>query len=482
MFNFKKSEGMTKADYESELLKLRTELIKVQYAFKEYKRPMILILSGMDGAGKGELVNFLADIMDTRLIETSTFWQESDEESERPYYFRFWNRMPAGGKLGIYFNGWYDRMMRKNIDGGDDDIFIYRLREAADFEKMLCLDGGVVVKVWGHIPKDEQKKRHDKLKKKGKAEAEKRALWHQSQYDDIMSAFEHTYRYTHTEFAPWEILDCSSKRDREIGFLKIILKSMKTALEGGLPSSEMSNLRSLSFPDKLGELEQESLDGNYRKQLDELVEEIKPMAWEAYDRGLSTMLLFEGWDAGGKGGAIRRLLRSFDMRLTNVISVAAPTSEELARHYLWRFWRHVPRAGHISIFDRSWYGRVLVERIEGYAKESEWFRSYDEINDFEKHLHDRGIMLMKFFLHITMEEQLKRFKQREEIPWKQHKITEEDYRNRDKSGEYADAYNEMFFKTDTQYARWNIIPAGDKKFSRIAVLKCVKKALADRLK
>jgi polyphosphate:AMP phosphotransferase len=484
--SFEKAEILSKSEYTEELNRLRTQLIDAQYEFKKYKRPMIVILTGLDGAGKGELVNFMADIMDTRLIETSTFWQETDEEKERPYYYRYWNAMPAGGKLGIFFNGWYDRTIRRALDSNDDpEAFSKGLEEAADFEKMLALDGTVVVKIWTHITKKEQKKRHEKLAKKVKQSDEitKRALWYFSKYEKITDCAEAAYKATHNEFAPWEVIDCTDRRTREIRFLQIILDNMNRALKGNMPKSRTENLTGLSFPNVLDSLKQhkETEQKLYRKEIDELIEDIRPLAWEAYQKGISTMLVFEGWDAAGKGGAIRRLLRAFDMRLSKVTSIAAPSSEELSRHYLWRFWRQVPRAGHIAIFDRSWYGRVLVERLENITAPADWFRGYSEINSFEKHLSDRGVHLVKFFLHISDEEQLARFKERQEIPWKQHKITDEDWRNREKNDQYRDAYNEMFFKTSTKYAPWNIIPANDKKGARLEVLRIIKASLQKTL-
>lgn len=486
MFNdFKSEEKMSKEDYEAQLLELRTELIRTQYKFKEYKRPMLLVLTGLDGAGKGEMTNSLSDVMDSRLLDVNTFWEDSGSQADRPYYWRFWEGMPMGGNLGIYFNGWYERPIRKRIEEEDsEEDFIKKLETAAKFEKMLALDGTVIVKIWAHISKKEQKKRHEKLKDQfdQTEDVTERANWYYSKYDKIVNAAETAYRKTHTEFAPWEVIDCTDKRYREIRFLQIILEAMKKALEGRMPKSNTVNAEGITFPDVLGSTDLTPVAENYKAELSQLITDIKPLAWEAYEKKLSSMLVFEGWDAAGKGGCIRRLLRAVDLRLSKVISIAAPTQEELSRHYLWRFWRKVPYAGHITIFDRSWYGRVLVERIEGYANQGEWFRAYDEINDFEAHLSERGVMLMKFFLHISAEEQLNRFQQREEIPWKQHKITEEDYRNRDRTPEYTDAYNEMFFKTNTKEAPWYVISANDKKFARLEVLKAVKNSLTEKLK
>lgn len=483
--DFEKGTEISKEEYEKELLELRTELIKTQYLFRKYKRPMILVLTGLDGAGKGEMVNTLADVMDSRLMEVSTFWQETDEENERPYHWRFWNAMPTGGKLGVYFNGWYEKLIRTNIETDEtDEHYIEMLKSAEKFERMLALDGTVIVKVWAHLSKKEQKKRHDRLTKKFEQtpEVTQRANWYYSKYEKIAHAAELAYKTTHSEFAPWEIIDCTDKRHRELRFLRVILEGMKKALEDRMPRYGSFTSETISFPDRLGAADLTQKADSYKKDMAKLITEIKPLSWEAYERGISSMIVFEGWDAAGKGGCIRRLLRAVDMRLSKVISIAAPTQEEISRHYLWRFWRQVPRAGHMTVFDRSWYGRVLVERVEGFAKHAEWFRAYDEINDFEAHLADRGVVLSKFFLHISSEEQMNRFKLREETEWKKHKITDEDYRNREKTPDYTDAYNEMLFKTDTIHAPWHVIPANDKKYARIEVLREVKKMLEKSLK
>jgi polyphosphate kinase 2 (PPK2 family) len=203
---------------------------------------------------------------------------------------------------------------------------------------------------------------------------------------------------------------------------------------------------------------------------------------QAHNNGVSTVLAFEGWDAGGKGGTIRRLTNALPSRAYKVIPIAAPSSEEKSRHYLWRFWHRLPRAGNAVFFDRSWYGRVTVERIEGFATAHEWQRAYDEINDFEAQLADHGMLVLKFFMHISPEEQLQRFQKREKTPYKKYKITHEDYRNRSKWDQYAAAVNEMVAKTDTPHAPWHLVPANDKRFARIYVLKTVCAGLERMLK
>jgi polyphosphate kinase 2 (PPK2 family) len=197
----------------------------------------------------------------------------------------------------------------------------------------------------------------------------------------------------------------------------------------------------------------------------------------AYKNRVSTIMVFEGWDAAGKGGAIRRVTAALDARDYRVIPIAAPSDEERAQHYLWRFWRHLGRAGRVTIFDRSWYGRVLVERVEGFASEKEWMRAYAEINQFEDQLVDRGVVLVKYWLHVTKDEQLRRFKEREATPHKQWKLTPEDWRNRDRWQAYEDAVNDMIERTSTRDAPWTLVEANDKSYARLKVLE----TMCDRL-
>jgi polyphosphate kinase 2 (PPK2 family) len=208
----------------------------------------------------------------------------------------------------------------------------------------------------------------------------------------------------------------------------------------------------------------------YKKQIDELQEKARLLNHYAAKKERGIIIVFEGWDAAGKGGSIRRLTSTMDPRLYHVVSVAAPTQEEKKRHYLWRFWLNLPRAGYTTIFDRSWYGRVLVERVEGFAKEEEWKRSYSEIISFEEDLADSGYIILKFWLHISSEEQLGRFNDRKEDPMKRWKLTEEDWRNREKWGFYETACEEMIEKTHTNFAPWIVVPSNDKYTARSTVL------------
>jgi polyphosphate kinase 2 (PPK2 family) len=194
-------------------------------------------------------------------------------------------------------------------------------------------------------------------------------------------------------------------------------------------------------------------------------------------RGHALMVVFEGNDAAGKGGAIRRVTGALDPRQYRTVPIAAPTEEERAQPYLWRFWRHVPGRGQFTIFDRSWYGRVLVERVEGFCSQADWLRAYGEINDFEEQLHNYGIVLVKFWLSIDKDTQMQRFKEREEVSFKRYKITEEDWRNRDKWDHYVDAVDDMVDRTSTEIAPWTLVEANDKRYARVKVLRTINEAL-----
>ena len=220
---------------------------------------------------------------------------------------------------------------------------------------------------------------------------------------------------------------------------------------------------------------------DYREKLRREQRRLSRLSVKAREAGLSSVLAFEGWDAGGKGGIIRRLTQAMAARDYAVHPTAAPTEEERAHHYLWRFWRELPGAGRMAIFDRSWYGRVLVERVEGFASAAQWRRAYSEIADFEDQLLESGVVLLKFWLHIDPDEQLRRFQAREETPYKKHKITRDDFRNRERWGDYLAAVDEMVERTHTRQAPWILVPANDKRWARIEVLRAVCRALEGAL-
>ena len=470
--------------YDARLPDLRARLLSAHLALRDRKFPVIVIVSGADGAGKGELVHCLNEWLDPRGVATHAFWEESEEEDERPEFWRFWRAMPARGRVGIFFGSWYTRPIIRRVYGKARGVrFDAALDRIVAFERMLADDGALIIKLWLHLPKKEQKRRLNKLEEVGRIAPED---WkHYKLYDKFTGVSERALRRTDTPQAPWHVIEATDRRYRELAAADILLKALEMRLQtppaskaveagGPAPAKQVKATFGransiLSHLDMSGRL----TPAVYARQLAELQGKLSRLAWTARRKGVSMVLMFEGWDAAGKGSAIRRVTQAMDPRLYQVVGVAAPTDEERVQHYLWRFWRHLPRAGYTTIFDRSWYGRVLVERVEGFAAPAEWGRAYGEINAFEEQLSAHGIVLGKFWVHISPAEQLRRFKERQTIAYKQYKITEEDWRNREKWPAYQQAVDDMVRQCSTEYAPWTLVAGDDKKFARIQILKTI---------
>jgi polyphosphate:AMP phosphotransferase len=481
---------LAKEKFDADLPKLRSELLNAHFALKGQNFPVIVIVSGADGAGKGELVHRLNEWLDPRGVETHAFWEASDEERERPSYWRFWRAMPGRGRIGIFFGSWYTEPIISRVYGaiknGELDTALDRI---AAFEKMLVEDGAVIVKFWLHLPKKQQKKTLEKLEKAGRISP---ADWkHFRLYDKFTRVSERAIRHTDSGPAPWHVIEATDRRYREFTVGTILLNAIKQSLEeraGQAAAKAAARAASAkveapaarkaarntadSILDHV-DLTQKLTDAEYRQMLDAQQTKLAKLAWTAHAKKRSMVMVFEGWDASGKGSASRRVTQAMDPRLYRVVGVAAPTDEERAQHYLWRFWRHLPRAGLTTIFDRSWYGRVLVERVEGFASVRDWSRAYREINEFEEQLADHGIIVNKFWIHISLDEQLRRFKERQKIAHKQYKITDEDWRNRKQWEPYKMAVNDMVARCSTAFAPWTLVAGNDKKYARIQILKTI---------
>ena len=456
---------LSKEEYDDRVPTLRTELLKVQQALKSADFPVIILVSGVDGAGKGETVNLLNEWFDPRYLRTFAFGDMTDEERERPEYWRFWRSLPPKGSIGLYIGSWYSHPIAQRASGEFNDAELDgHLQRIKTFEKELVDDGALLIKFWLHLSRDAQKKRLKKL------ESDPNTAWrvtkqdkeHLKNYDEFRSIAERTLRDTSTGEVPWIIVEGTDPRYRGITVGQHILERIRNRLQqtehamANIPPTTSDVLPVLTRPLTLLSHLDLSLSlskKEYRKELEKYHARLNTLARTAYEKKISSVIVLEGWDAGGKGGIIRRIVPALDARDYQVISVAAPTDEERAHHYLWRFWRHIPRAGKLTMYDRSWYGRVLVERVESYACTEEWMRAYAEINDFEEQLTDHGTVLLKFWLHIDKDEQLRRFKAREKIAYKQYKITEEDYRNREKWD-----------------APWTLIEGNDKRYARIKAI------------
>jgi AMP-polyphosphate phosphotransferase len=469
------------------LAQLRAELIRLQVRLKEADRPLILIIAGVDGAGKGQVVNALNAWLDPRRVETHAFDVPSDEERERPPFYRYWRCLPERGRMAIFFNSWYTEALLQEAYGAASEASLDRtLARITSFERMLVADGALIVKCWLHLSKTAQARRLRDL------ENDPNTRWrvspgdwqHHLIYDRIVRLAKRMFRATDAPGARWDLIDARDEKQRDRAVAETLLRRFDGHLEnppaprallprGGRPAEGL--LAAVPVRRKLSK-------EVYGVKKARLLTRLNHLIWEAERKGRSVIFVFEGWDAAGKGGAIRRLVSAIDARFYRVIPVSAPSDEEKRRHYLWRFWRHLPRAGRMVFFDRSWYGRVLVERVEQFASPPDWKRAYREINEFEEQLTSHGILLLKFWLHITPEEQLRRFKRRARTPYKRHKLGQEDWRNRAQWPAYERAVEEMVARTDRATAPWHLIAADDKRYARIEILRLTCRSLEAALR
>jgi polyphosphate:AMP phosphotransferase len=482
---------LDKETYRKAVPELRAALLDAQYDLKEQgKIPVVVLISGQDGAGKGETINVLYEWMDPRFISTLAFSTPSDEERTRPAMWRYWRALPPKGRIGIFAGSWYSDPIHDSIE---ETISKFALDQRIDqinrFEAMLVNEGALVLKFWFHLTKDGQKKRLKELEKNPKT-AWRVTKWNWDRlktYEKLQDVAGHVLRMTNTPWAPWIIVEGADDRYRSLTVGKIILDSLKKKLADKVkdvtptappvpPNIDGRDIISeLDLTHKLTKKDYETELAKWQGKLSELVRH--PRFKER-----SLVCVFEGADAAGKGGSIRRIGASMDARQYQIVPIAAPTEEERAQPYLWRFWRHIPRSGRVAIFDRSWYGRVLVERVEGFCAEADWLRAYTEINDFEHELAKAGAIVIKFWLQISREEQLRRFKEREKIEFKRFKITEEDWRNRKKWDAYHRAICDMVDRTSTGNAPWTLVEANDKNYARVKIIKTVCERLEEALK
>jgi AMP-polyphosphate phosphotransferase len=484
---------ISKKDYEARLPDLRHELVQLQVELKDAPFKIILITAGVDGAGRGEAINTLMGWLDPRGVETFAFRDPSDEESERPLMWRFWRGLPIAGRIGIYAGSWYTETLREEARSKKALAELdHELRRIRHFEKLLSDNGTLVIKVWFHLSKAEQKQRLATLAADPDTawrvtEEQRRA---QRLYDRLARTAEHILGETDRPGARWHRIDASDARTRNITFAEILLASFRRhyslATRHKLRPPEKPKRHVAIRPAGREQLlnlplDQEMSEETYEKKREKWLGRLNRAVRRASTEKRSVVFVFEGWDAAGKGGAIRRLTSAIDARDYRVIPIAKPTDEEKAHHYLWRFWRHIPRAGLVTIFDRSWYGRVLVERVEGFCRPDEWRRAYDEINDFEEQLVEHGIIVVKFWMHISQDEQLRRFRAREQTPYKRHKINEEDWRNRRQWAAYETAVGDMLALTDNPYAPWHLVPANNKRFARLEIIRLASRRITAAL-
>ncbi|HLD65065.1 MAG TPA: polyphosphate:AMP phosphotransferase [Pseudomonas sp.] len=476
-----------KKTFDAEEPALREALLEAQYELKQQGRfAVIVLINGVEGAGKGETVKLLNEWMDPRLIQVSTFDQQTDEELARPPVWRYWRQLPPKGRMGIFFGNWYSQMIQGRVHGHIKDAVLDQAIDAAkNLERMLCDEGALIFKFWFHLSKQQMKARLKTLQNDPLHSWRISPLdWQQSKtYDKFVRYGERVLRRSSRDYAPWYVVEGADPYYRSLTVGRILLEGLQAALQTQAPPSGQPHAAPLtSSLDNRGLLDsldmRQALAKNlYEEQLASEQARLSGLLRDKRFRRHALVAVFEGNDAAGKGGAIRRVAAALDPRQYRIVPIAAPTEEERAQPYLWRFWRHIPARGHFTVFDRSWYGRVLVERVEGFCSPADWLRAYGEINDFEEQLVEARVVLVKFWLAIDPQTQLQRFQEREQIPFKRFKITEEDWRNRDKWPHYRDAVGDMVDRTSTEIAPWTLVEANDKRFARVKVLRTINEAL-----
>lgn len=476
------SRTVEKSEYKREKDVLSMRLAALQRSLLEHGVPVIVVFEGWDAAGKGTLINRLIMPLDPRGFSVHSTLAPNEEDSLRPFLWRFWTKTPARGRIAIFDRSWYRRLLNDRVDGELKPTDIPGAeRDIISFERQLTDDGNIILKFFLHISKKEQKKRFEKLR--GNPSTAWRVtnedLKRQRQYGDYRDAAEAMLAATDSDFAPWTIVEAEDRRFASLKIFKAMIRALEQKLEHvkKKPARASKKHRStgdlnvsiLANVDLMQTLERE----DYRRRLKKKQQRLRELEHEIYMQRKPVVIVYEGCDAAGKGGNIRRLTEQLDPRGYGVVPITAPNAGEKAHHYLWRFWNELPKAGHISIFDRSWYGRVLVERVEGFCSPAEWGRAYREINEMEQHIAAFGTVICKFWLQIDQDEQLRRFKERERLPHKQWKITEEDWRNREKWDVYYAAIEEMLARTSTPCAPWTVVESNCKWFARVKVLDSV---------
>lgn len=483
------SERPEKAVLDARLDKARAGLYELQLKIKEAKLPVLVLLEGWSAAGKGSVIGRLIKNIDPRFFRVAAMARPTEEDLRRPFLYRFMKDIPGAGSFAFYDGGWIEQTTTEFLRGQlYEQDYAARLESIQRFERQLTDNGYLVMKFFLHIDREEQQRRLEALRadKDTAWRATDFDLWQNTHYKKCRKVFDHALAMTNTPAAPWYILDASDPKWTELQALETLVQGIHVALQNQAKSVP---LLPNTFPlVTMPLLSQVTLEGktleeeDYRRQLKALQKQLGELHNRLYRRRVPVVIAYEGWDAAGKGGNIKRLTEALDPRGYEVHPIASPEPYAKARHYLWRFWTRLPKDGHIAIFDRTWYGRVMVERLEGFCSENDWQRAYNEINEFERELTDWGAVVIKFWVQIDKQTQLLRFNERQNDPAKQWKITEEDWRNREKWDAYETAVNEMLQKTSTANAPWHILESVDKKYARIKALQITADALEKALR
>lgn len=485
--NWNKPQKPEEAELQERLKAANEKLASQQMMIKERGLPVLVLFEGWGTAGKGSVLGKVIRNIDPRFFKVAAMDVPTQEERRKPFLYRHFVKIPEAGKFMFLDSGWMDEVTGECLDGTlKEKDYKKKIESIKRFERQLTDNGYLVMKFFFHISQKEQKKRIDALNsdKNTSWRVGEKDSWQNRHYDKCLAVFDRYLNDTNAPADPWYIIDAKSRKWAQLQVLETLVSGIDTALKN---SAMAVPLLQNVFPlEKMPKLDEIDLDkavtqDEYRGELDRLQEKLGHLHNKLYRKKVPVIIAYEGWDAAGKGGNIKRITEALDPRGFEVHPIASPEPHEKARHYLWRFWNRLPKTGHVAVFDRTWYGRVMVERLEGFCRENDWQRAYNEINEFEKELADWGAVIIKFWVQIDKDTQLARFNERQNTPSKQWKITEEDWRNREKWDLYESALKEMLQKTNTAYAPWHILESNDKRYARLKALKIVIEAIEKAL-
>lgn len=477
---------MEKNEYTAKISGLRLRMNELQQRIMREKTPVIILFEGWGAAGKGSRIADLIYSMDPRGYKVHNLSPELEDDCLFSDAAKYMTRLPKYGEIAIFNRSWYRPLIQSLLSGGSATAAFSEIRA---IESACVRDGAVVIKLFLQISKGEQRRRLEKLSADPLTEwrVSKRELRQNANYKKYLAAYDAMIQYTDFPFAPWDVINARQKRNATVSIYMAVIRRLE---------AYFSSKQQDAFPEEIytGDAMLEPIasvsaidpgavagDAEYGKRLKKLQKRAGRLHQLLYQYRVPVIICYEGWDAAGKGGNIRRLTRELDPRGYEVHPISAPDATEKAHHYLWRFCNRLPKAGHIAIFDRTWYGRVMVERIEGFCEPKRWKAAYGEINEFERGLVDWGAVVLKFFVNIDSDEQLRRFEARRDTPEKQWKLTEEDWRNREKWPQYVQAIDDMLRYTNTDYAPWHILQSNDKRYARLQALELFIAAVEVRL-
>ncbi|MBQ0058397.1 MAG: polyphosphate:AMP phosphotransferase [Lachnospiraceae bacterium] len=486
--NYTPAEIPGKTEMKQRISAARARLYELQMAIKDSKLPVLVLFEGWGAAGKGSCIGRVIGDIDPRFYKVATKAVVAEDEARRPFLYRFFKEIPENGKFTFLDGGWMEQTCQEALLGSlEGNAYADRIDSIRRFERTLVDNGYLVLKFFMHIDRKEQKARIEKLldSRSTKWRVSDYDRWQSAHYDQAMEVYDKYMTETNAAIAPWYIVDATDAKWAQLQVLETLVANIDVALQNSAHTSPLvPNVFQLLDMPKLADIELEGKEIDeveYKKELKRLQKKLGKLHNELYRRKIPVVITYEGWDAAGKGGNIKRIAAALDPRGYEVMPIASPEPHELNRHFLWRFWTRLPKDGHIAIFDRTWYGRVMVERLEGFCKENDWKRAFNEMNEFEKELSDWGAIVIKFWVHIDKDTQLERFTYRQNTPEKQWKITDEDWRNREKWDLYEGAIDEMIAKTSTSFAPWYILESVDKKYARIKALKIIIERIEEAL-